>query len=155
MKSQDLLLEILIADDDKDDCLFFQEALSELPVSAKLSMVHDGEELMHHLNQNFPKLPFALFLDLNMPRKDGYSCLKEIKSDKKLNRLPVVIFSTSFSQVVAEELYNHGADFYLCKPAHFGELKNAIERTLKLLTGSEDQNRSKENFLIVKPRTTL
>lgn len=62
-------INILLADDDKADCLLFKEALEELPVSASLTMVHDGEQLVEELTKEGNKLPDVLFLDLNMPRK--------------------------------------------------------------------------------------
>ena len=89
---------ILLADDDTDDCIFFKEALDELPLSTQLTTVYDGEQLMHLLTQNTGKLPNVVFLDINMPRKKGCQCLYEIKRDDKLKQLPVVVFSTSFDK---------------------------------------------------------
>lgn len=86
---------MLLADDDEDDCLFFKDAIEELPVNASLQTVNDGEQLMRMLNTKSMSLPDILFLDLNMPRKTGYECLSEIKLSEKLKTLPVVIYSTS------------------------------------------------------------
>lgn len=77
-------LNILLADDDSDDCLFFKEALRELLLSTNLTTVHDGEQLMQLLTNETNVLPHVLFLDLNMPRKNGFECLTEIKLSKKL-----------------------------------------------------------------------
>ena len=93
---------LLLADDDIDDCIFFKEVLEELPVESFLTTVKDGVELMKFLNT--ANLPDVLFLDLNMPRKTGHECLSEIKKDQKLKHLPVIIFSTSFDHVVANAL---------------------------------------------------
>ncbi|MVM38046.1 response regulator [Spirosoma sp. HMF3257] len=60
---------LLLADDDEDDCLFFKEALSRLPIASDLTTVQDGEQLMQLLTNRADPLPDALFLDLNMPRK--------------------------------------------------------------------------------------
>ena len=86
---------ILLADDDKDDCMLFKDALEELPLSTSLAIVHNGEQLMHFLNTQMATPPNVLFLDLNMPRKNGLECLTEIKLNKNLAQLPVIIFSTS------------------------------------------------------------
>ncbi len=107
-------LDLLLADDDKDDCNFFKEALEELPVIAKLTVVNDGVQLMQFLSAKEETLPDALFLDLNMPLKNGFDCLKEIKLNEKLKQLPVVIFSTSFDAEVATLL--HGARSALLYP---------------------------------------
>ncbi|GAB2515773.1 response regulator [Spirosoma aerophilum] len=126
-------LELLLADDDEDDCLFFKEALRELPVSMNLTTVNNGEELMALLKKDSPKLPYVLFLDLNMPRKSGFECLTEIKHDENLKRLPVVILSTSFEQIMADQLYEKGASSCFRKPADFSQLSRIIQQALSLL----------------------
>lgn len=126
-------LDILLADDDTDDCLFFEEALLELPLSTKLTAVHDGEQLMQLLN-NDKKLPHILFLDLNMPRKNGFECLAEIKQHKKLHDLPVVIFSTSLEKEVVNMLYDNGAQYFIRKPSEFAQFQKIIFHVLTLVT---------------------
>ncbi len=81
-------LNILLADDDTDDCVFFKRALKELAIPISLTTVHDGEQLMDFLANKTNELPHVLFLDLNMPRKNGFECLSEIKSNEKLSQLP-------------------------------------------------------------------
>ena len=93
MKSKPL--HILLADDDPDDCRFFEQALKELSLSFILKIVTDGEELMQLLKDESVKIPNVLFLDINMPRKSGTECLEEIKNSKRLKNLPIVILSTS------------------------------------------------------------
>ena len=90
-------LSILLADDDKDDRFFFSMALESLTVPTQLAIVLDGEKLMVYLDENSHQLPDVLFLDLNMPRKNGFECLNEIKQNNKLNELLVIIYSTSFN----------------------------------------------------------
>ena len=144
------LLVLLLADDDKDDCLFFKDALEELPVTADLTTVHDGEQLMELLAKKSldPPPPHVLFLDLNMPRKNGFECLAEIKSDEKLKELPIIIFSTSFEQDVVNLLYKKGAHYYIRKPAEFSQLKKVIYQALMLATEDNMGQPSKENFVI-------
>ena len=124
---------IFLADDDDDDCLFFKEALDELPVSITLTTVHDGEQLMKLLSKTADQLPPLLFLDLNMPRKNGFQCLTEIKQDERLKRLSVIIFSTSLQQEVADLLYNNGAHYFILKPASFKDLKKVIHRVIMIM----------------------
>ena len=106
-------LNLLLADDDTDDCIFFKEALKEFPLSTHLTTVHNGEQLMQLLTNETNELPHVLFLDLNMPRKNGFECLSEIKLNKKLKQLPVIIFSTSFEQDDVNLLYKNGANIAL------------------------------------------
>jgi len=117
---------IFLADDDLDDCFLFEEALSELPVQAELYTAHDGVELMQMLVASEDNLPFILFLDLNMPRKNGFQCLQEIKSNRKFKEIDVIILSTSFDQDIANELLELGASHCLRKPNDIKELKRSI-----------------------------
>ncbi len=71
-------LNIILAEDDYDDRLLFEEAIDELPISVELTTFDNGDELMEWL-KNKSELPDALFLDLNMPRKNGFAALGEIK----------------------------------------------------------------------------
>ena len=125
-------LHILLADDDKDDCNFFKEALTELSIAAKLTTVHDGEELMHYLSENIEHLPIVLFLDINMPRKNGLECLREIRRNEKLKDLPVVMFSTSNSWNTTNQLFKSGAHVYIHKPNDFACLKQVIHHAIPL-----------------------
>ena len=125
-------LNILLADDDTDDCLFFKEAVTEFIPATNFSAVHDGEQLMQVLGNETNKLPDILFLDLNMPRKNGFECLTEIKQHKKLRNLPVVIFSTSGSHDNMSVLFKTGADVYIRKPSNFEQLVRIIKHALPM-----------------------
>lgn len=141
-------IAILLADDDKDDRLFFQEALEEIAQPTTLKTVDDGEQLMHHLVTETDQFPTVLFLDLNMPRKNGFVCLEEIKRSEKLKSLPVIIFSTSFDEKVAEQLYENGAHHYICKPADFSQLKKVLQHALQLISQEKKMQPPKEKFLL-------
>ncbi|MBK9732632.1 MAG: response regulator [Chitinophagaceae bacterium] len=141
-------VNILLADDDQDDCLFFKEALDELQLKTKLTAVHDGEQLMLLLNKKADSQPDLVFLDLNMPRKNGFTCLEEIKRSEKLKSLPVIIFSTSYDESIADLLYKNGAQHYICKPADFSELKKVIHQALTIVSEKNTSQPRKENFLL-------
>ena len=124
-------LNILLADDDPDDCYLFKEAL-EVAVSANFTAVHDGEQLMQVLINEKNSLPDVLFLDINMPRKNGFECLAEIKRHEKLKGLPVVILSTSFDYDKIDILFKTGADVYVRKPRSFTQLVEVIQHALPM-----------------------
>lgn len=125
-------LNIILADDDIDDCHFFKTALEALPLATSLTTVHDGEELMNYLTKQTEQLPHVLFLDINMPRKNGFECLTEIKHHDKLKDLPVVMFSTSKAQDQINILFKTGADVYIRKPANFAQLVQVIHHALPM-----------------------
>ncbi len=129
------LVHILLADDDKDDCLLFSEALGELYPhdEIQLSILHNGEELMQLLNQPELKLPDVLFLDLNMPLKNGFACLKEIRSKEHLQQLPVLIFTTAHDPDSIGLVYRDAAHYFIRKPNDFTALKNVVQLSLSLI----------------------
>ncbi len=130
-------LHILLADDDEDDCYFFKQALEDYAVPVKLTAVYNGEQLMENLNDLKVELPQILFLDLNMPRKNGFECLVEIKANKKFKNIPIVIFSTSFEHEVVKLLYENGAHYYIRKPAEIKSYKRVINHALTLVTHAQ------------------
>ena len=129
-------LNILLADDDTDDRSFFEKALEAIPIVTTLTTVTNGEELMDYLAHNSENLPDLLFLDLSMPRKTGYECLIEIKESEKFEKLPVIMFSTSFTRGIDFErnlmntLSMMGAENYIRKPGDFEKLKQVIHQEL-------------------------
>ena len=142
-------LNILLADDDMDDCLFFKHAIGELTLPPLLTTVHDGEQLMEHLNDKTNKLADVLFLDLNMHRKNGFECLSEIKNNQALKLLPVIVFSTSFEQEVVNLLYKNGALHFIRKPADFSQFKKIIHQTIAAFIGPQNSiQQTQENFVL-------
>lgn len=130
-------LNILLVDDDPDDCWLFEEALARLPQSHTLSTVHNGERLMQHLSNTKNILPDILFLDLNIPLKNGFECLTEIKQNKKFENLPVVIISTALEQDKISSLFKTGAHVYIRKPNQFTQLVEVIYYALPMVAKNQ------------------
>jgi CheY-like chemotaxis protein len=125
-------LNVLLADDDNDDCHFFKNALEDLPLLTHLTIVHDGEQLMNYLSEHSDNLPDIIFLDLSMPRKNGLECLSEIKKDVKLKDLSLVMLSTSNSKDTISNVFRMGANIYIHKPGDFAQLKQVINHALPI-----------------------
>lgn len=122
---------IFLAEDDEDDCLIFLEALQELDYDLEIVVSRDGDQLMMNLDKRIPPLPYVLFLDLNMPLKNGFDCLKEIKRIDKLRDMPIVVLSTSVRIKDINLAYRLGANFYMPKPGRFSQLVDGIEKVLQ------------------------
>lgn len=140
-------LHIILADDDEADRLLFKEAFEELKIKTIVNMVNDGVQLMNYLTIH-QTLPHLLFLDLNMPLKNGLACLKEIKSDEKLKSISIAIYSTSASEKDIEETFLYGANIYLKKPNDFNILKQLLEKAVMTTYMYQDPPFNKENFLL-------
>jgi CheY-like chemotaxis protein len=147
---------IVLADDDIDDCNFFKKALEELKLSTDLTIVHDGEQLMDYLAINSEFLPDVIFLDLNMPRKNGFECLIEIKASEHLKHIFVVIFSTTYpgnkhyEQDLINTLLNIGALYYIIKPDNFQKLKTAIHQALIMVAEKASFDGQAENSILIQ-----
>ena len=125
-------IHILIADDDEDDRAFFNEAINELKMNSKLTMFNDGKDLMEYLQLPDIKLPHILFLDLNMPFKNGFECLKEIRANNRYKDVSIAIYSTSSSEKDIEDTFIEGANIYIKKPNNFTELKKIIKEVVNM-----------------------
>lgn len=138
---------IILTDDDADDHLIFSDALSELKIDSKLTIFSDGLELMEYL-KNAAILPNVLFLDLNMPKKTGLDCLREIRSDKKFKKISIAIYSTSSSPKDIEETFLKGANLYVQKPSDFTKLKLIIKKVILTKWKSRKTGVGREGYLI-------
>lgn len=139
---------ITLADDDEDDRLFFTDAFSELKINTKVSTYNDGVELMNYLNNTEDVLPNILFLDLNMPRKNGVECLLEIKQNERFNDIAIAIYSTSSSDEHIEETFVNGANIYIKKPSDFNTLKKILSEVVTLNWQYHTSGLNKDNFLL-------
>ncbi len=139
---------IALADDDADDRLFFKDAFDELKINTKVSTHCDGVELMNYLHDQNTILPNILFLDLNMPRKNGLECLLEIKKVEKFNDIAIAIYSTSSSEEDIENTFVNGANIYIKKPSDFSTLKKVLSEVVTLNWQYHTSGLNKENFLL-------
>lgn len=114
MKSQ----SILLVDDDADDQLFFIDAINAIDQSLRCDVMNDGVEAMVHLKQvKMP--PRLIFLDLNMPKMNGYECLEAIRKYDNYKETPVIIITTSSNPREAERTKNLGAHRFITKTSDF------------------------------------
>ncbi len=136
---------IILVDDDADDRDFFLEALSFIHPLREIKPRRDGEELMEYL-ATASKVPDVIFLDMNMSRKNGKECLRELCASKEFQATPIVIFTTSLNPIDVQETFMEGACFFKRKPNSFEELKEILHNLLylQLYTGG----RSREKFVV-------
>jgi CheY-like chemotaxis protein len=126
-------IHILLADDDEDDRFLTREAFRQQFPVTEMAVVEDGEELMEFLRRtgryesSEHSLPELILLDLNMPRKDGREALQEIKSDRELRHIPVVILTTSDAGIDIDNSYHWGANSFITKPSSFNTLMDITQ----------------------------
>jgi CheY-like chemotaxis protein len=141
-------IDILLADDDYTDRLLFRDALEELPIATHLTTVEDGEQVIEVLSTKGRKLPDVLFLDLNMPRRNGFSSLSIIKRNIQLQDLPVVVFTTARDHDTVKHVFRDAAHYFIHKPGDFSHLKRVIYEAITLVTQKDNQMPLEENFVL-------
>lgn len=126
-------ITILMADDDPDDRMLLEDAWGETDLQPELRFVGDGEELLDYLRRRGPFAgaaaapePALILLDLNMPKKDGREVLAELKADRQLRHIPVVVLSTSRADEDIARSYALGVSGFITKPSSFAELVRVV-----------------------------
>lgn len=140
-KGQQAINSIILAEDDHDDHVFFKDALYDFAPSVSLSIVENGDELLNLLKHYVPDF---IFLDLDMPCKNGLECLTEIRSNSMLASIPIVIFSSTSRPANIDAAYDMGADLFFVKPSNYSELVSSIQAILSL--NWTDPSTVKEQF---------
>lgn len=120
---------VILADDDRDHAFLFAHVLKEVDAGKTLTVARDGYELLALLTTTTPDL---LFLDLNMPLKNGMECLQEIRNNTHLANLPIIVYSSSTRMSDIQKAYIHKADLYMVKPFHAEHLKHALQSVLTI-----------------------
>ena len=144
--------KILCVDDDPITLMILKMTMKKCDFTSIVETVADGTEAVRYyegLLQN-PSIeaPELIFLDLNMPRKNGIECLTEIKENKDWKNLPIIIFSTSLDNEIVNNLYQKGATYYIRKPGEFSKLKTVIEKALTIASENNFKQPERANFIL-------
>lgn len=127
-------IRILVADDDADDRMLIADAFDEASLSNPVDFVEDGVELLDYLHRRgkyedkkTEDMPGIILLDLNMPRMDGRTALKEIRADEELRKIPIVVLTTSKSEEDILRTYDLGVNSFITKPVTFDGLVQVVQ----------------------------
>jgi CheY-like chemotaxis protein len=125
--SKDPGLAILLVDDDAGDCRLVQESLKDSKRTSSLHIVNSGDEALAYLKKaKASQQPDIVLLDINMPGKDGFATLREIRAHDALSHLPVVMLTTSTDDGDILESYRLHANCFVSKPSGFEEFGEAV-----------------------------
>lgn len=133
-------MHILMADDDKDDFFILQEAAEKAGEPLQVSYAANWLELWRFILKTIPDV---LFLDINMPVKDGIECLQLLRNERKYDKVPILIYSTSVNKADIDKAYQHGANYFIVKPNAIDDITNIIKKLISM---------GKEALLAVPPR---
>ena len=122
--------EVLLVDDSRTFVSLVEAIIDNHPTIRLVHTAADGVEAMAYLRREGPhadaRLPDLILLDINMPRKDGFEVLHEIRRDAYLRGLPVIVFTTSSDQGDIDRAYVEGANSFITKPIGVDELEHVL-----------------------------
>jgi two-component system, chemotaxis family, response regulator Rcp1 len=119
-------LAILLVDDDAGDCRLVSESLKDSRRTSSLHVVNSGDEALAYLRKAGKARPDIVLLDINMPGKDGFATLREIRATETLTDLPVVMLTTSTAEEGIAASYRLHANCYVSKPSSFADFGEAV-----------------------------
>lgn len=117
--------EILLAEDDRDDVFVFELALKEIEQPVIMKVAQDGDRLFELLKESIPDV---LFLDINMPCRDGLACIIELRKNKQYDNMPVIMYTSMKDSKYIDECYRNGANFYLIKANRLQDLVENLKK---------------------------
>lgn len=120
---QNQAVQILLVEDNEDDVIMTMESFEEVNLTNVVNVVQDGEEAMAYLRRKGKYrnalLPGLVLLDINMPKKNGFEVLQEMKADPALRHIPVIMLTTSDREEDIVKSYANGACSFIPKPVGF------------------------------------
>lgn len=138
---------VVLVEDDADDIEFFQEAIEKIPFNVELRIFRNGQEFVDGMLADKTNVPDLVFLDLNMPIKNGIQALKELRQIPEFKNIPIVaIYSTSISEKDHAETFLLGADAFISKPTDYGDLNSMILKIFEI--DWKTRKTDKKNFII-------
>ncbi len=122
---------VLLVEDDSVDIMTVERAFKDLKITNQLVCTVNGEQALEYLKNEKNKEPCVILLDLNMPKMSGIEFLRIVKADEVLQKIPVVVLTTSRSRPDVEESFKLGVAGYIVKPVDYKNFVEAI-RTINL-----------------------
>jgi len=139
-------LTVLFVDDDADEFYLFNEALEQTSLSVNMVRAKDGRQLLNLLTTQ--SLPDVIFMDLNMPYKDGTETLFEVKENPNFQHIPVIIFSTSNNPAQINRCYENKATYYVVKPETFDDITKVVKKVFSIDWKRGEHQPSRQDFVL-------
>lgn len=146
LKEKTNKVHVVLVDDDIDDSYIFNTAVQQSNMPIELSIAEDGQKLFNFLDRN--PTPDVIFMDINMPFKNGIECLGEIRANQKYSSIPIVMYSTTSNRLNVEACYNAGANLYVVKPNTFDQVDRMVQRLCSKEWALEAKVPTKDDFLM-------
>ena len=140
------MVNIYIAEDDYDDFLLLKEGINEVLPKFNIKHTTNGKSFLDSIQNN--EDIDLIFLDLNLPRKNGIDCLIELRQQKALDNVPVIIYSTSSDFEHIDRCYKNGCTLYLVKPSSYNHLVTQLKKIFFRIGLPRKDLQFKEMFVV-------
>lgn len=139
-------MHILMADDDKEEFLILKEAAEKTGKPLRISYAANWLQLWRFILKTVPDV---LFLDLNMPVKNGIECLQLLRDDHKYDEVPILIYSTTVNKNDIDKAYKHGANYFLVKPGTVDDITDMVRKLCSMGKEALVTTPPREEFVII------
>ncbi|MBU3025226.1 response regulator [Zobellia galactanivorans] len=132
MTDYSIFSPLAYADDDEDDRMFFAEAVQDIYPEVEMKLFSNGKLLLNHILSALTTgiIPKIIFLDLNMPVMNGFECLVQLKKNDLLNKIPVIIYSTSSFEEDRRKTLDMGALYFLTKETSLDKMHSQLKEVI-------------------------
>ncbi|KFF20085.1 response regulator [Chryseobacterium sp. JM1] len=141
-------LNILAADDDEGNIIFFKNIFKGLKIGVKSQCFSNGEDLMKYLNSCSAIVPEIVFIKYDIPGKKFQECLEEIKEDPKFSNITIAAYADQISETEIEEVFVNGANIFMKKPETYEGLKKALTEIITINWQYHTSGLNKDNFIM-------
>lgn len=141
-------LNVIVADNDENNLIFFKNILKELKVSIKVQCFSNGNSLMEYLNNDDAVVPEIVFMRYTLPGKDSMICLDEMGLNLKFSNMVKAVYSDPIPEIEIEDIFVRGANIYMRKPESFETLKKVLTDVITINWQYYTSGLNKENFIL-------
>ncbi|MBB6372352.1 response regulator [Chryseobacterium shigense] len=141
-------LNVIAADDDEDNIIFFKNIFKDLKIGVKSQCFSNGEDLMHYLKSCGVIIPEVVFIRYDIQGKNSMECLEEIKADPKFSNIVIVVYAHEISETAIEEIFVNGANIFMRKPETYDGLKKSLTEIITINWQYHSSGLNKDNFIM-------
>ncbi|HAS60216.1 MAG TPA: response regulator [Algoriphagus sp.] len=125
-------INIMLIEDNEGDIILIQDALEEAKILNNMTIARDGAEAIEKLEklviETPNNLPDLILLDINLPKKNGHEVLEILKSNSRLKQIPIIVLTTSSSELDIFKAYDLHANCYIIKPVEISEFLRVVSK---------------------------
>jgi len=141
-------LNVIVADNDEQNLIFYKNILKELKISIKVQCFSNGKDLMEYLNNEDAVVPEIVFIKYTIPGKESMKCLEEIGANSKFSNMVTAIFSEPLPENEIEDIFVKGAHIFIKNQDCFERLKKVLTDVITISWQYHTSGLNKDHFML-------